>query len=370
MRSRMAGMCGAIFGACATIVQSTLTISPAGSAHAARRFGEQHASNRRPRTPRRCRGSGGRCRRAPAAPSSASVIACSSASASEWPSGRACAGSSRRRAPAAGRRRAHACPSLRRCAVVVMRRALPHARCSRRSASVEVGRPGELEVLELAAHELRREAERLDRARPRRSRRAGLRERLRAAGRGETSAASARPTCRARSSVAATRPVASCFSVSASGSASRPPTSSSAQASIRRSTHCGSHQAARGVVHQHPVVRRDAARGQLVQARWPRVCARVAPPQRATQPRSPANSGTWRSNSSSSRRQHDQRGVEPRAPAASAASVCATIARPAIGAYCFGPTRAGARADAGARHQRDSSVRSSPCDRSGSSGRF
>ena len=36
MRSRIAGMCGAIFGACAMTVLSTLTISVAGGAHALR----------------------------------------------------------------------------------------------------------------------------------------------------------------------------------------------------------------------------------------------------------------------------------------------------------------------------------------------
>ena len=103
----------------------------------------------------------------------------------------------------------------------------------------------------------------------------------------------------ARSSVAPTRPSCSALSVSASGSASRPPTASSRQASISRSTHSGR-------------IRQRAASCTSTQSsgRAPRTSssssplatlrARVAPPQRAAQCRSSANDGTCDSNWSSS----------------------------------------------------------------------
>ena len=62
MRARMAAMCGASFGACAITVLSTLPICQPAARTRARRLGQQHASNRRPGTCDRCRGSGGRCR--------------------------------------------------------------------------------------------------------------------------------------------------------------------------------------------------------------------------------------------------------------------------------------------------------------------
>ena len=83
--------------------------------------------------------------------------------------------------------------------------------------------------------------------------------------------------------------------------ASRPPTGVVARR--RRSgasIHVGAHQAARGVVHQHPVVgARRRACSSSAEARRPRSAARVAPPQRATAKRLPAGRSTRRSNSSS-----------------------------------------------------------------------
>ena len=72
-------------GACATMVLSTLTIcQPACSAR--RPASAAAPANRRRESARRCRGSGGRYRPAPARRSMASVMAWHSASASEWPS--------------------------------------------------------------------------------------------------------------------------------------------------------------------------------------------------------------------------------------------------------------------------------------------
>jgi type II secretory pathway pseudopilin PulG len=85
MRARIAAMCGAIFGACATMVLSTLTMAQP----AARTRRAASASKVCESAPLNAASVSGKWRPmspSPAAPSSASVIACSSASASEWPS--------------------------------------------------------------------------------------------------------------------------------------------------------------------------------------------------------------------------------------------------------------------------------------------
>ncbi len=85
MRSRMAPMCGAIFGAWATMVLSTFT----GSQPASRTRCTATCSRRPESAPWKAGSVSGKWRPMsprPAAPSSASVRACSSASASEWPS--------------------------------------------------------------------------------------------------------------------------------------------------------------------------------------------------------------------------------------------------------------------------------------------
>ena len=234
MRARMAGMCGASLGACAITVLSTLPISPAGGAHPARRFGQQQRRSRRRETAHRCPG---KCRPmspSAAAPSSASVMACSSASASEWPSRpeRVRDLDAAEHQLAAGHQRVHvpafadANARQRSCGTT------PQHRLGQR----EVFRVGHLEVLRAAGARAAAPA-RAPRSRwPRRSPRRPRAPARRAAGRCGTSAASAPATCRRAAACAATRPSgAAALSVSATRWASRPPTASCSQAAISAS---------------------------------------------------------------------------------------------------------------------------------------
>ena len=173
----------------------------------------------------------------------------------------------------------------------------------------------------------------------------------------------------ARSTVAPTRPSRSRFSVSATGSASRPPTASSRQASISRVDPLGPHQAARGVVHQHPVVGARAAPRQLGQAVGHRRGARGA--AAARDPGALAGElGHVALELRVVGRQHDQRRPAAAAPAASAASVCATIGAAGDLDVLLGPGAAGARADAGAGHEREQAGRAGGGGRRGHRARF
>ena len=118
-------------------------------------------ANRRRGTARRCPGKWWPMSPSAAAPSSASVIACSSASASEWP-GRPCVCGDLDAAEdqLAARRPGHACPSLRRRARVGPR-GFMRLRCAAQQHGLgqrEVLRVGDLEVLDAARHQQRRQA--------------------------------------------------------------------------------------------------------------------------------------------------------------------------------------------------------------------
>ena len=85
MRNTIAGMCGANLGAWATMVESMLTIAQP----AARTRRAASTRSTAESAPLNCGSVSGKWRPmspSAAAPSSASVMACSSASASEWPS--------------------------------------------------------------------------------------------------------------------------------------------------------------------------------------------------------------------------------------------------------------------------------------------
>ena len=100
---------------------------------------------------------------------------------------------------------------------------------------------------------------------------AGALQRLQQHARGGTSAASAPAICRRGPACAATRPPSSRLSVSASGCASSPPTSSSRAGIDQPVDQCGRDQAARRVVHQHPVVVGRAGACAARTGRWPRL---------------------------------------------------------------------------------------------------
>ena len=85
-----------------------------------------------------------------------------------------------------------------------------------------------------------------------------------------------------RGKVATARSPSACFSVSATGSASRPPMPSLRQASIERLDPLGANQATRGVVDEHPVVRASRRGRRAWRVRRRRSRARVEPPQRAS----------------------------------------------------------------------------------------
>ena len=109
MRATMAGMCAARRGACATTVLSTLPMRQP----AARTRRAASASNAAESAPLKRASVSGKCRPmspSPAAPSSASVMACSSTSASEWPS-RPCVWGTRTPPIMSGRPGTRACTS-------------------------------------------------------------------------------------------------------------------------------------------------------------------------------------------------------------------------------------------------------------------
>ena len=131
-------------------------------------------------------------------------------------------------------------------------------------------------------------------------------------------------------------PACSALRVSATGKASKPPTSSSAQAASSRATHSGRNkQRAASCTSTQSCARAPRARNSA--RPWATVSARLLPPVRAIQPRSPAKPGTAFSNPVSS-------GASTTSVAAScgtwasAARVCATSGRPATGMYCLGPS--------------------------------
>jgi hypothetical protein len=184
----------------------------------------------------------------------------------------------------------------------------------------------------LAGHQARPQAQGFDGAGFVGDLRAGFAPAPAAAGPGGTSAASAPPTCRrATPWPARARGHRACLSVSASGSASRPPTASSRQASIRRSTQAGAAGSAR---------RRAPAPSRGRRARFAQACrpcrhgggargAAAAATQHAV-----ARSRHQRSKSVVVGRQHHQRGRRrgtARRPAA-----CGHQRPPGQRAYCLG----------------------------------
>ena len=234
---------------------------------------------------------------------------------------------------------------------------VPFARAaSSRSASAKSRRPGDLEVLESPAHEQRAQAQRLDGARFVGHRRAGRARAPRAACPGETSAASAPPTCRRAVSVAATRPPLGLLQrvghrqreqaadlVAEAGVDQRGRPSRRAPGSAPRRAPAPSRARAR---------RARAARP----ARRPPCRARCAPPQRGrpsrARPRSRARAASKRSSSGAST---TSVAVEPRhlAPAPPA---CAPPRAAGERHVLLGHRRTRARADAGTGHAARSSA--------------
>ena len=252
---------------------------------------------------------------------------------------RACAGSHAAEHQLAARRPARACPSLRRCAEAASR--LHRAPCSQqRLGQREVVRIGDLKFCDAARHQQRRVPQRLDRAGFVGHAVAGALQRLAAACRCGTSAASAPATCRARSSVCATRPVAPrALSVSATGSASRPPTASSLAGVDQRvdPVPARSGSARRRAPAPSPPARRRAAPAR--RGRRGTLAARVAPPQRATRTRASRLPGAWLPNCVVVRR--DARpGCWPGAARQPGPRACApTIGRPATRRTAWPPRR-------------------------------
>jgi hypothetical protein len=170
-----------------------------------------------------------------------------------------------------------------------------------------------------------------------------------AAGPGGTSAASAPPTGRLARTVAHAATAIGRLSVSATGSASRPPTASSSR---RRSAGRPRPAAAGSARRRAPAPSRG--RRRRVRAGpagrpppWRRGWHRRT---RASQPRSSSAAGTQRSNWPSSGDSTTSVAAS-RGTRASAASVCATSGRPASGAYCLGIAVPARVAHAGTRHQ-------------------
>jgi hypothetical protein len=255
----------------------------------------------------------------------------------------ACAGWSRRPAPAAGRSPAGACPSPRRCAGSVVR----HRVSSRRLGQRKVGRPGDLEVLQSPGTSKRRRPSASmalassvtwSPARASASLQQAQAEHLRRLRRPQA----------LRGSVSSTRPSCSRLSVSATGSASRPPTSSPAQAVDQALDPLGPQQAARSVVHQHPVVVAAPRSRSLPGRCGHRLRARGAA-QRASQRRSGPESGHQRSKWSSRGSDH-QRGQDRGHGAQGLQRV--RHQRPRPGRRTAWAAGAGPFAHAGTRHQR------------------
>ena len=227
----------------------------------------------------------------------------------------------------------------------------------------EVGRPGELEVVGLAAHEPRCMAQRLDGAGLVGHAAAGARQRL-------AQQAQAKHLRRLRRPLAVAierrgDPVAvasACFKVSAIGRASRPPTASPMQASISRSTQpAAPGNARRRAPAPSPGRRRRAAPAPPVRRR--RIAARVAPPQASAQPSNAgAAAAKSRSPGASTTSVLAMRGTR-----ASASRVCATTVLPATWRYCLGTPAAGPLTDAGAGHECITPAR---CCRSDASGHW
>ena len=135
---------------------------------------------------------------------------------------------------------------------------------------LEVARPGQLEVLDRARHQRGRSPSASIALASSVTCRRRPRPGPRAAGRGGTSAASAPATCRLRSTVACTRP-SPLRSLQGVGHRQRQQAAHRVVAAgiDQRVDPVGAQQAARGVVHQHPVVAR-ARRGRAGRrGRWP-----------------------------------------------------------------------------------------------------
>ena len=303
---------------------------------------------------RRCPETSRRCRPAPAAPRIASVIACSSTSASEWPSSPRSNGISTppmtSRRPGTSAWTSKPCPTERSssCQPPLL---ASIARASTRSSAVVT-----LRLRAPPMHQSRRMPGTLHRAGfVGDRRRAHLAQRRAQRCRRETAAASARTTGRVRSSVMPTRPSSPRFSVSASGTASRPPLSSCADLVDQPAELLLGQARTRRIVHQHAVVvagaRRD--RDQSVAHAFRARCAahRQELDALARRPQAPASA--YRS----ARRRRRPRSMRP--SASSASIECSSIVRSPSRRYCFGTSPSPMRAPtAGGRDQGDVAQRS------------
>ena len=169
---------------------------------------------------------------------------------------------------------------------------------------------------------------------------AGARQRVARARRGGTSAASAPATCR-RAVDASRRDAPVALALQRVGHRQREQAADRVVAGRRRSgasIHAGAHQAARRVVHQHPVVgaRRRAsasAARPLAHGRARASRRRSARPQRA-----PAKPAHGRSNCRVVRaRARPAIRLEPRHARPAPPACARPAAAPAISTYCFGP---------------------------------
>ena len=357
MLAHIAGMCGAIFGACATMVLSTLTMSQP----AARTRRAASASSTDESAPLKAASVSGKWRPMsprPAAPSSASVMACSSASASEWPSspwlcsmrtpprisGRpATSACVSQPSPMRSRRLMRSCrsrvassrsASARSCGQVTLKFSSSPGTSSGAWPSASTALASSVTASPALRQRALQQAQAEHLRRLRRPLVAARQRALHAAAFGLLQRVGQRQRQQAADGIG--------------------------PAGVDQPVHPGRlQQAARRVVHQHPVVGR-ARRGAAVRpGRWPRW--RRASHRRSARPSSARHRGAGqRGKLRVAGRQHHQRGLQPRHLPPARASVCATSARPASCAYCFGAprparsptpaqgTRAKQRAEAGA----------------------